>query len=45
MWDLLNINNDQNLRQGQLMLDRRKKLLTVGKPDMDLLEQTLTELE
>ena len=40
MWDLLNINNDQNLRQGQLMLDRRKKLLTVGKPDMDLLEQT-----
>ena len=40
MWDLFNTNNDENLNQGQLMLDRKNKLLKRGKKHMELLEQT-----
>lgn len=39
MFDFLST-NDPNLYQGQLMLDRRKKLLIIGQQQMKLLEQT-----
>jgi len=40
MWDLFNTNNDENLNQGQLMLDRKNKLLKRGEKHMELLDQT-----
>tara|TARA_Y100000389_G_C17463094_1_gene523280 strand:+ start:1417 stop:2589 length:1173 start_codon:yes stop_codon:yes gene_type:complete len=40
MLNFLNKNNEPDLKQGQLMLDRKKKLLIMGQKHMDLLEET-----